>query len=109
MGYYLVEGRYTSNSATAMIASPNDRSAVAKRLVESLGGTFHHYFFSLDDGGYLTLCELPDDMTAAALGLALGASGAFSKTKTRKLLTAQDTQAAMQKAASATYSPPAKS
>lgn len=106
MSYYLFEGSYTSESAAKMLAAPSDRGAAAKTLVESMDGTYHHFFFSLGDSDWIFLCELPDDTSAAAVSLKIGASGAMSKTKTTKLLTPQDAQAAMAKAGSATYLSP---
>ena len=61
MGHYLVEGTFAAEASKALIASPSDRSAVAKTLVELMGGTFHHYFFKSGQSGYVVLCELPDE------------------------------------------------
>jgi uncharacterized protein with GYD domain len=108
MGHYLVEGSYSGASAKAMVASPTDRSVQAKSLVESLGGKFHHFFFMLGDSDWMCLCEFPDDASVASMTMALGASGAFTKAKTTKLLTAQEAQSAMGKAQSAKYAPPIK-
>ncbi len=108
MGYYLFEGNYTSASATAMIDSPSDRSVAASNMVKSVGGTPHHFFFSLGESDWIFLCELPDDLTATAISLKIGASGAMSRTKTTKLLTPSDAQSAMGKAGSATYASPLK-
>jgi uncharacterized protein with GYD domain len=106
MSYYLVEGNYTGASTKAMVASPSDRSVQARSLVESLGGKYHHFFFTLGERDFVVLCEMPDDVTAAAASLAIGSSGAFSKCTTTKLLTAAEAQSAMSKAKSAKYTPP---
>ncbi len=106
MSHYLIEGSYTGASAKAMVASPADRSVQAKSLVESLGGTFHHFFFVLGDSDFMLLCEAPDETVVMAMSLAAGASGSFSKIKTTKLITAAEAQQAMTKAKSAKYSAP---
>ena len=106
MAHYLMEGSYTSASAKAMVSSPSDRSLQAKSMVESLGGTYHFFFFAFGDSDWISLFEFADDNGAAAASMALGATGAFSKLKTTKLFTAEEAQTAMKKAASAKYSPP---
>ncbi|HEX4765378.1 MAG TPA: GYD domain-containing protein [Lichenihabitans sp.] len=107
MSHYLIEGSYTGASAKAMVASPTDRSVQAKSVVESLGGTFYHFFFALGDSDFILLCEAPDDSVVMAISLAVGASGSFSRIKTTKLITAAEAQQAMTRAKSAKYSPPA--
>ena len=106
MSYYLIEGSYTSASAKALVASPTDRSVQAKSLVESLGGTLHYFFFVLGDSDFVFLCEAPDETVVTAISLAAAASGAFSRIKTTKLVTAAEAQQAMTKAKSAKFSPP---
>lgn len=107
MGHYFVEGSFTAAAAKSLVAAPGDRSVVAKTLVESMGGTFHSYFFTFGDSDDIVLAEFPDDTAAMATGIALGASGAFSKSKVTKLMTRSEAQAAMTRAQDAKYAAPA--
>jgi hypothetical protein len=50
--------------------------------------------------------EAPDNASAAAVAMAVGASGALSDVETTVLLDMNEAQDAMRKAAAATYRPP---
>ena len=50
--------------------------------------------------------EAPDNASAAAVAMAVGASGALSESETTVLLDMDEAQEAMRKAAGATYRPP---
>ena len=106
MGHYLVEGSYSGASAKAMVASPADRAVQAKSLVESLGGTFHHFFFALGDIDFVFLYEASEETVPMAISLAAASSGGFSKVKTTKLITSAEAQSAMTRAQGAKYVPP---
>jgi uncharacterized protein with GYD domain len=51
--------------------------------------------------------EAPDNASAAALAMVVGAGGALSDVETTVLLDMDEAQDAMRKAAAATYRPPA--
>ncbi len=71
-----------------MLGNPHDRSAAVEKLMTSAGGKLHHFFFALGENDWVILCEAPDDITAAAISIAVGASGAVTGGKTTKLMTA---------------------
>jgi hypothetical protein len=50
--------------------------------------------------------EAPDNVSIAAMGLAISAGGALSSYQTTVLLTVEEALAAMRKASSITYRPP---
>ena len=52
------------------------------------------------------LLEAPDNVSAAALSMLVGGSGALSRLETTVLLTMDEAQAALSKAAAASYRPP---
>ena len=62
------------------------------------------YAFGEFDGVFLM--EAPDNASAAALAMAVGAGGALSEVETTVLLDMDEAQDAMRKAAAATYRPP---
>jgi uncharacterized protein with GYD domain len=62
------------------------------------------YAFGEFDGVFLM--EAPDNASAAALAMAVGAGGALSAVETTVLLDMDEAQDAMRKAAAATYRPP---
>jgi uncharacterized protein with GYD domain len=108
MAYYLYQISYTPEAMKAMVTTPSDRSAAAKRLVDGLGGTLHHLFFSFGDYDVVCLVEAPDDATMAAAAMAVASAGTTSRSMTTKLLTSDDAMSAMKMAGKATgsYVPP---
>ena len=62
------------------------------------------YAFGEFDGVFLM--EAPDNASAVALAMAIGAGGALSQVETTVLLDMDEAQDAMRKAAAATYRPP---
>ena len=100
MPHYLFRARYTSETLRAMIENPQDREQAARRLVESAGGTLECFYFSMGEDDVMAVMEAPDDATASAVSLAIGASGAFAGGGTTKLMTATQALGAMQMAQS---------
>jgi uncharacterized protein with GYD domain len=79
------------------------RNAVA-RLAESVGGRLEAFYFALGDPDAYVICDLPDNISAASVALAVNASGAVTVT-TVALLTPEDVDAAAA-AKGADYQPP---
>lgn len=106
MAHFLFQGRYTAGSVRAMVGNPRDRNTQVRSLVESLGGTFQSFFFSLGDCDFVLLCELPDDLSAMSLSMAASAAGGITIITTTRLFTAAEGETAMQMAQGAEYAPP---
>lgn len=99
---------YTAESANAMIERPSDRSAAAKALVESLGGTQEAFYWMQGTHDGFVISNLPDGVAASALAAAVGASGAIVGAETHQIFDL-DEQAAIVKQAGAAlraYRPP---
>ncbi len=99
---------YSSESAKAMIERPSDRTAAAKALVESLGGTLEGFYWMHGKHDGLLITSLPDGVAASALAMATGSTGAISGLETHQIFD-QDEQAATVKGAAAAlqaYRPP---
>ena len=107
MPFYLFQARYAPAAIKAMVDTPQDREAPARKLMEGLGCTLHHMFFCMGSEDVVAIIEAPDDQTVAAGSMIIGASGAFSGGSTTKLLTPAEAVEAMTKAkaASASYTP----
>lgn len=108
MPYYMFQGRYSTDAIKAMVNAPQDRESAGRALVESVGGKLHSLFFAFGADDVVAIIEGPDDKTAAACSLALGASGAFSGGAITKLMTTADAMQAMTiaKKAAASYKSP---
>lgn len=107
MAHFLIQGSYSPASIKAMIGNPQDRSEAARKLIESAGGKLHHFFFTLGESDYVLICELPNNETVAAVGIAVGGTGAMAKYRTTVLLTPAEAMQAMTKAKSISYAAPA--
>jgi uncharacterized protein with GYD domain len=108
MSYYLFQMSYTESAIKAMVATPSDREAAARKLIESLGGKLHHLFFAFGKYDIVCLIENEDDTAMMAGTAVIGASGVASSMMTTKLMTSKDAMAAMKMAskAMASYKPP---
>lgn len=108
MPYYMWTGSYTRDAAQALIAKPQNREAAARKGIEAAGGKVLHLFIAMGSNDIVALYEMPDDTSAAALSLALGAGGAVTGGATTKLMTFEDFAKAMKKAGAVAnaYKPP---
>ena len=107
MPLYLGRFSYTTDALEALLDQPQDRSAAAREVAESLGGKLLGFWYAFGEFDAVFLMEAPDNASAAALAMAVGAGGALSKLETTVLLDMDEAQDAMRKAAAATYRPPA--
>jgi uncharacterized protein with GYD domain len=106
MPLYLGRFSYTTDSVQAMLANPHDRSKAASEAAESIGVKLLGFWWALGEFDGVFLAEAPDNTTAAALSMLVGGSGALSRLETTPLLTMDEAQTALSKAAAASYRPP---
>jgi uncharacterized protein with GYD domain len=106
MPLYLGRFSYSTDAMKAMVSNPQDRSAAAREVAESVGGKLLGFWFAFGEHDGAFLMEAPDNASAAALAMAVGGSGALSTIETTVLLDMEEAQEAMRKAAAATYRPP---
>ena len=106
MPLYLGRFSYTTDAMKALVTQPEDRSAAARELAESLGGKLLGFWYAFGEFDGVFLMEAPDNASAAALAMAVGAGGALSEVETTVLLDMDEAQEAMRKAVAATYRPP---
>jgi uncharacterized protein with GYD domain len=97
---------YTADAVKAMVSNPQDRSRAAAEAAESLGAKMTGFWFAFGEFDVVFTMEAPDNATAAALAMAIGAAGSLSKVETTVLLDPDEAQEAMRKAGAATYRPP---
>jgi uncharacterized protein with GYD domain len=105
MPLYLGRFKYSPEAIKAMVSDPEDRSEAAREVIESLGGRLSGFWFAFGEYDGIFLAEAPDNATAAALAMAVGAAG-VANIETTGLLDMNEAQEAMRKAAAATYRPP---
>jgi uncharacterized protein with GYD domain len=105
MPSYLVQVSYTVDAMKALIKKPQDRSEAIRKAVGKLGGSLNGVWLSFGDHDVVVLVDMPDNSSAAALALAVGAGGACKSVKTTPLLAVDEGMAALKKAGSSGYKP----
>jgi uncharacterized protein with GYD domain len=106
MPHYLIQAGYKESAVKAMIANPADRTEIVRKAVESAGGKLHSFFLAFGEYDVVAIVELPDNQSAAALGLGLVSGGALSRHHTTVLMSPAEAAEAMRKAQTLTYTPP---
>ena len=59
MGKYMFTAHYSSGSWARMVKSSDDRTAVMRSLVESLGGSLDQIYWTAHDGAAHAIADLP--------------------------------------------------
>ena len=106
MPYYLTRFSYTPETWARLIDKPEDRRAAAQQYIESVGGRLHGFWYAFGEHDAYNLWEAPENVSMAAVALAISAGGALSSFQTTPLLTVEETLAALEKARSIKYRPP---
>jgi uncharacterized protein with GYD domain len=98
MAKYLVEARYTAEGAKGLAREGGTgRRAAAAKAVEGLGGKIEAFYYAFGDVDAYVIFDVPDNVSAAALALAVGQSGGIN-TKTVVLITPEEMDQAGKKA-----------
>lgn len=109
MPLYLSKFSYTPETWARLIRTPEDRREAAQSYIESVGGKLHGFWYAFGEHDGYTLWEAPDNVSMAAVALAIGAGGAISSMETTVLLSVDDTINALQKAEQLHYRAPGSS
>ena len=104
MPKYLIQANYAVEGVKGLIKEGGTgRRAAIENLAKSVGGSVEALYYALGDTDIFVLMDLPDNASAAAIALTVGASG-VATVKTTVLLTAAEIDAAASK--TPTYRPP---
>jgi uncharacterized protein with GYD domain len=106
MPLYLSKFSYTPETWARMIKKPEDRRKAAQSYIESVGGKLHGFWYAFGGHDGYNLWEAPDNVSMAAVALAISAGGALSSFETTMLLTVEETIDALGKAGQLRYQPP---
>jgi len=87
---YLFTTTYTHEGLQGLLKDGGSgRVDAARKTAESVGGHLDAMYFSFGEHDVYVICELPDNKAAAAVSLAVGASGG-ANSKTVVLLTPEE-------------------
>ena len=106
--FYLTRFSYTPETWARLMKNPEDRRVAARQYIESVGGKLQGFWYAF--GAYDGYCiwQAPDNVSMAAVGLAITGGGALSKFETTPLLTVEETLDALRLAQKVGYRPPGK-
>src|SRR5437899_9203522 len=103
MAVYLTRFSYTPETWARMIENPEDRRKAARSYIESVGGKLHGFWYAFGEHDGWNLWEAPDNVSMAAVMLAIGAGGALSCSETTVVLSVEETLEALGRAKSTRY------
>ena len=97
MAKYLITASYTAEGMKGVVSKGGtDRREAIAKAVADLGGQVESFYFAFGEEDVYVVVDLPDNTSAAAIGMAVGASG-MVRTKTVVLLTPEEIDRAAQK------------
>ena len=97
MPRYMIAASYTAQGEQGLLTKGGSaRRASVTEMVTKLGGTVETFDFAFGADDVFVVVDLPDNVTAAAIGLAVGASG-LTTVRTIVLLTPEEIDAAAEK------------
>ena len=108
MAVYLTRFSYTPETWARLIQNPEDRRDAARSYIESVGGKLLGFWYAFGEHDGWNLWEAPDNVSMAAVALAIGSGGALSSIETTALLSVEELIQALGKAKSIKYRPPGK-
>ena len=103
MPQYLYQVAYTPESLAAQMKNPQDRlQIVGKQLADAVGAKILAGGYSSGKYDIAIIVEAADDVTMAAVAIAVAAGGAVKAAKTTPLLSGAEWVAALKKAPAVT-------
>ncbi len=104
MPKYLISASYSAEGLRGLQKDKaSGRRAAVTTAVEGMGGKVECFYNALGADDVYIIVDLPDNASAAAIGVAASSSG-LVRTRTTALLTVEETDRALEK--SVTYRPP---
>jgi uncharacterized protein with GYD domain len=108
MPQYLLQAAYTTDAWAAMVKNPQDRLEAVRPVIEKLGGKIDGGWLSFGEYDVAVVCQMPNNVSAAAFSMAAAAGGAVKALKTTPLMSMEEALEAMRKAGGAGYRPPSR-
>ena len=106
MPLYLSKFSYTPETWARLVGNPEDRRKAAQSYIESVGGKLHGFWYAFGSHDGFTLWEAPDNVSMAAVALAITSGGALSTLETTVLMTVEETMDALRRVKQVGYRAP---
>ena len=104
MAYFALQAAYAPAGWAALLKEPQHRLEALRPVIERLGGSIVNGWLSFGEYDALVICQLPDNVSAAALSVAISAGGAVKALKMMPLITFEEGLQALRKAKSQSMS-----
>lgn len=96
MPKYVTFASWSSASWARMIENPDDRIAAAEDFAHAIGATLESfYWLPLATHDVLIMSDAPDSVTASAVNIGVGSTGAVQNIETYELLTQEQLMQAL--------------
>ena len=97
MKKYLITASYNANGTKGLLEEGgSQRKSEVQKMLAGLGGKMESFYYAFGEHDVYIITELPDDVTAAAVGLRVKSTGLVS-ISTTVLLSPEDIDAASKK------------
>jgi uncharacterized protein with GYD domain len=106
MPLYLSKFSYTPETWARLVSKPEDRRKAAQEYIEAVGGKLHGFWYAFGTHDGYNLWEAPDNVSMAAVAVAISGGGALSSMETTVLLSVDETLEALEKAGQIQYRAP---
>ena len=104
MSKYLVKASYTQEGLKGLLKDGGTkRRAAVEQAVQGLGGKLEAFYFAFGETDVYAIADMPDNITAAAISIAVTASGTVRATAI-VLITPEEMDQVVKKTIN--YSPP---
>jgi uncharacterized protein with GYD domain len=97
MAMFIVLASYTDQGIKS-VKQTMDRAEAFKQMATSVGASVKQLYWTLGAHDIVAICEAPDDESAAALGLSIGARGNI-RSQTLRAFTPDEMKAVLAKVA----------
>jgi uncharacterized protein with GYD domain len=101
MARLITRGRFTHDYVKGLLAAPEDREPVVRKLVESAGGKLVNFYFTTGESDFLLVSEADEPESIIAALLAAAAAGTISDLSTSRAWTGKEFKGIADKASKA--------
>jgi uncharacterized protein with GYD domain len=100
MPKYLITASYSAEGLRGLLKEGgSSRRAAVQKIAESVGGKLESLYYTFGEHDVIAIYDVPDNTTATALSLTVGASG-LVRIATTPLVTPEEVDAATKKSVS---------
>ena len=97
MPKYMISASYSAEGLRGLQRDKaSGRRQAVTTAVEGVGGKIEGFYYALGEDDAYVIVDLPDNVSATALGIAISAAG-LARTKTTVLMTVEEVDRALEK------------